>query len=51
MNFAKYIRILFYRTHLVVVFRIRFHLNYFLLFLRFSLLTLSMYLFAGEVTE
>ena len=41
----------FYIPHPGVVFWICFHLNYLLLFLKLSLRTLSMYLFAGEGIE
>ena len=51
MNFTKYLRILSYRTPPVVTFLIRFQLDYPLLFPRFPLLTLSMYLFAGKGIE
>ena len=50
MNFTKYEHF-FYRIQPVVVFWIILHLNYLLLFLRFLLLTLSMYLFAKEGIE
>ena len=50
-NFTKYLRTFSLKNPPLTAFLMCFHLNYLLLFLRFSFLTLSMYLIAGEKIE